>query len=532
MLRLLVIAIAWLGVAHAVPAAADFYVDELPDLTPGSRFPTMHAGLLNVTGGKLFFWHVSANYQRTDSRKRMLWLNGGPGCSSMDGALLELGPFGFNAEGGLVENEGSWTENIDLLFLDQPLGTGYSVSDGALDGSLEIAAEKVAEFFEEYFKVFPEQQRDHWYLAGESFAGQYLPHVWKVVRNIMQVKGVFIGGPWIDPPHQYLSYANFLKQKNLVAKENWPKLDELQKACIDALQETKELVVSACEDISSFALRMYGGSKQCFNVYDYDKISPYDLCGMEWPETLPLMKKYLSRPEVRKALHVPVSSETWEECKGSVHRAMKANNDETGIKLLPEMLEETPVLLATGEKDYICNYDGVELALDNLKWGNSTTFGFHDDEQPEILSLEGRTIGVLKQARGLSFLNVANGTHMLPIGLPTEMRLVAEYFVQKALDKEEILPIKDPSGNTEEVAAAVRRAYRRASLLALIVVGIVAIVIFVACWRSSNGFSLLAMARGFMHSSLKRPKFTSNRYVRLSDLRRPEVIIEEEDEEN
>lgn len=513
----------------ALPAAADFFVDTLPDLAPGYQVPTMHAGLLNVTGGDLFFWHVGATYQPSAVRKRILWLNGGPGCSSMDGALLELGPFRFDPDGSLVENEGTWTKNIDVLFLDQPIGTGYSVSDGQLDKSLDSAATKVAEFFEEYLTVFPEQRRDHWYIAGESFAGQYIPHIWNTVRDILEVRGIFIGGPWFDPPHQYLSYANFLKEKSLVIKENWHLLDEMQKDCMTALTEAEESPVPECESITDFALRNYG-SKQCFNVYDYPETSPYNSCGQEWPDEVPLMIKYLSRPEVREALHVPRSSENWEECDPGVHKAMRVQIQKSGIKLLPEVLKEIPVLLATGDLDYICNYDGVKLALDNLKWGNRSDAGFDDSEQPEMLTLKGRDIGIMRHGRGLSFLNVANGTHMLPIGLPTEMRLLIENFVGIDAENEKLSPIGEQPGNSEDVAAAVRRAYRRASFVALIVVAVVAFIIFVVWWRSSNGLTLLAIARSFMHSNLKRPKFSRDRYVRLTDLARPEVIIEEEEE--
>src|SRR6186713_2437611 len=75
--------------------------------------------------GNLFFWHYQnrhiANRQRT-----VIWLNGGPGCSSEDGVLMEIGPYRLNENKTLRYNDGSWHEFANLLFVDNPVGTGFS----------------------------------------------------------------------------------------------------------------------------------------------------------------------------------------------------------------------------------------------------------------------------------------------------------------------------------------------------------------------------------------------------------------------
>ena len=79
----------------------------------------------------MFFWHYQnrhiANKQRT-----VIWLNGGPGCSSEDGALMEIGPYRVKsgAPPKLEYNQGSWDEFANLMFVDNPVGTGYSFVDG------------------------------------------------------------------------------------------------------------------------------------------------------------------------------------------------------------------------------------------------------------------------------------------------------------------------------------------------------------------------------------------------------------------
>lgn len=89
----------------------------------------------------------------------MIWLNGGPGCSSLDGALMEIGPYKLKDSENLVYQPDSWNEFANLLFVDNPVGTGFSYvdSDSFLHELPEMAAHFVI-FLERYFALFPEQE--------------------------------------------------------------------------------------------------------------------------------------------------------------------------------------------------------------------------------------------------------------------------------------------------------------------------------------------------------------------------------------
>ena len=110
--------------------------------------------------GNLFFWHFQnrhiANRQRT-----VIWLNGGPGCSSMDGALMEVGPYRVLENQTLEYNEGSWDEFANMLFVDQPVGTGFSYvnTDSYVHELGEMSAQFVT-FLEKFFELFPEYEKD------------------------------------------------------------------------------------------------------------------------------------------------------------------------------------------------------------------------------------------------------------------------------------------------------------------------------------------------------------------------------------
>lgn len=110
--------------------------------------------------GNLFFWHFQnkhiANRQRT-----VIWVNGGPGCSSEDGALMEIGPYRVKDKDTLALNNGSWNEFANLLFVDNPVGTGFSYVDtDSYIHELDTMAEQFVQFLEEFFKIFPEYDQD------------------------------------------------------------------------------------------------------------------------------------------------------------------------------------------------------------------------------------------------------------------------------------------------------------------------------------------------------------------------------------
>lgn len=110
--------------------------------------------------GEMFFWHVRQKHL-ADRQRTIIWLNGGPGCSSMDGLFLEIGPFRFQDDKTLVENDGSWHEFANILFLDQPLGTGFSFVDGDhYIHELDQMAEHVMQFLDRFLELFPEYARD------------------------------------------------------------------------------------------------------------------------------------------------------------------------------------------------------------------------------------------------------------------------------------------------------------------------------------------------------------------------------------
>lgn len=156
------LAVLWRPSLAALPkTAADYYVQFLP----GAPEPLlrMYAGHIEITPkhhGNMFFW-LFKNRHIANRQRLVIWFNGGPGCSSMDGALMEIGPYRVNEDGTLRLNDGSWDEFANILFVDNPVGTGFSYVDGdSYVSDLEEMSKQMSLFLQEWFHIFPEHAHD------------------------------------------------------------------------------------------------------------------------------------------------------------------------------------------------------------------------------------------------------------------------------------------------------------------------------------------------------------------------------------
>jgi vitellogenic carboxypeptidase-like protein len=158
-----------------------------------------------------FFWFSRAVKETTDT-PILLWLQGGPGASSMFGMFTEIGPFNIGDEKGTIEQRKvSWNQDYHLLFLDNPVGTGFSFTgseDGYATNQTQVGHELVSAL-SQFFTVYPSLRSNDFYVTGESYAGKWVPtcayaiHEYnKNAQNKINLKGISIGDGAMDPPSQ------------------------------------------------------------------------------------------------------------------------------------------------------------------------------------------------------------------------------------------------------------------------------------------------------------------------------------------
>lgn len=498
--------------AYSLLTAVDYYVS--PELIPGlssveddELIPEMYAGHIPFNGDRdgeeisYFFWKFCHPRQYSDSL--VFWFNGGPGCSSMDGALLESGPFRISDDGSAYLNEGSWHNRADIVYVDQPVGTGFSISNMDsinYEKDLETVTEHFMRFLDSYFQSFPDDLDKDLILAGESYAGQFIPffanaiikHNAALDENYVKynLKALLIGNGWLDPSTQSLSYLPFAVEKGLIDKEN-PNFSSLAKAheeCQNAINTKvpgpeKEFAHPECDKLLPLLLKYTKDDSSktdedqvCLNVYDYTLRDSYPSCGMNWPEGLRNIPDFFSKPGVLEGLHIdPEKVPKWHECDAKVQRMLTNPNSEPSISLLPSILESgLDVLFYNGEHDLICNNKGVLDTIANMEWGGQKGFGelrqvyewYHLDSQ----TYDEQLAGYVEHDRNLTFINVYNASHMVPSDKSLISRGVLDIYLNNVLlevkdgenlllsaddlddlaDEEEDGGDKEPSGEEEE----------------------------------------------------------------------------------
>ncbi|CAI0452809.1 unnamed protein product [Linum tenue] len=81
--------------------------------------------LPNTKGAKMFYFFFESRVNKTDAPV-VIWLTGGPGCGSEVALFFENGPFKLNNDLSLEWNDYGWDMASNILFVDQPTGTGFS----------------------------------------------------------------------------------------------------------------------------------------------------------------------------------------------------------------------------------------------------------------------------------------------------------------------------------------------------------------------------------------------------------------------
>ena len=158
----------------------------------------------------------------------MLWLNGGPGCSSLLGLLSEIGPVVTDAFTSVFKvNEYSWNLNANVIYFEQPAGTGFSKSanlsqwweDSKTATGLHAA-------MKDFFKTFPQYNDNDFYITGESYAGVMIPNlameIIKDKTNTIKLKGVLVGNGITDFEVDYdRALVEYAYWHGLISKETW-----------------------------------------------------------------------------------------------------------------------------------------------------------------------------------------------------------------------------------------------------------------------------------------------------------------------
>ncbi|KAM5588329.1 hypothetical protein ABKV19_006659 [Rosa sericea] len=288
---------------------------------------------VNETNGRaLFYWFYEAA-TNPDLKPLVLWLNGGeagPGCSSVGyGATQEIGPFIVETDGhGLRFNNYSWNKEANMLFLESPVGVGFSYSNTTTDydnlGDAFTANDAYA-FLHKWFLKFPSYRTRTFYIAGESYAGKYVPELAELINDKntdpslhIDLKGVLLGNPETSDAEDWRGMVDYAWSHAVISDETHKVIREncdfdgdtwSNKICAQAVDE----VLKQYKEIDIYSLytsvcigdtaSSNDGSMQVMMMKHTSTMMPRIMGGYD-PCLDDYSRKFYNRADVQKALHV------------------------------------------------------------------------------------------------------------------------------------------------------------------------------------------------------------------------------------
>uniref|UniRef100_M4CE13 Carboxypeptidase n=1 Tax=Brassica campestris TaxID=3711 RepID=M4CE13_BRACM len=375
-----------------------------------------HAGyysLPNAKSSRLFYFFFESRNNITDPV--VIWLSGGPGCSSSFGLLAENGPFTLNEDLSLSRNEYSWNQVSNIIYVDQPVGTGFSsVSDtDVLRHDETGVSNDLYNFLQVFFKEHPQLVRNDFYITGESYAGHYIPALASRIHTgnknnegiPIKLKGIAIGNGLTNPEIQYGAYGDYALEMKLISQSDHESLNQVYVNCQGSIRECNIDGGLACA--SAYHV--------CFQILDYIKsenkdMNPYDArkkCGELMCDVNSNLEKFLNQENVRKALGV--GDNVFVSCNATVYVAMIEDwmiNLEVKI---PTLIEDgISLLVYAGEYDLVCNWlVGNSRWVEQMNWSGQKEFGA---AKTVPFMVDGKEAGVMKNHGPLIFLKV-HDTH-------------------------------------------------------------------------------------------------------------------------
>ena len=392
----------------------------------------------------LGFWFFEARNSPTTA-PIATWFNGGPGCSSMIGLFQENGPCHFvNGASTPSLNPYSWNTYANMLYVDQPIGVGFSYGTDSVTSTV-TAAPYVWTLLQAFFAQFPQYESRDFGLFTESYGGHYGPefaYYFEQQNNAIaggSVKGekinlvaLGINNGWYDPIIQYKAYIDYSYNntyKRIISQsQHTSYMNSYTSSCVPALQKctstTSTSQNSACESADTTCYNDIEGpisGAANFDVYDVREPSndPYP------PETY---ATYLQSSSVTKAIG---AQSTYQECPNAPYNKFANTGDDSRsfLSTLSTVVQSgIAVILWAGDADWICNYEGGFNVVNSISWGSQSQFV---NTPLKSYTVNGNSSGLYKNVGNLNWLQVYQAGHEVPYYQPQTALQVFTQIMKK-----------------------------------------------------------------------------------------------------
>ncbi|KAL5658507.1 hypothetical protein ACJX0J_031670, partial [Zea mays] len=348
----------------------------LPGQPDGGVDFDQYSGYVTVDekNGRALFYYLAEAPRGAASKPLLLWLNGGPGCSSFGiGAMQELGPFRVNSDNKtLSRNKNAWNNVANVIFLESPAGVGFSYSNTSSDYDLsgdQRAADDAYLFLVNWLERFPEYKSRPFYISGESYAGHYVPELAAtiLIQNsyddaktaIINLRGILVGNPLLDWRMNFKGQVDYYWSHGLMSDEVFA---NITRHCDD----DSDSDVGACDGAVQ---AVDAGQLDYYNIYapvcvDAANGGSYYPTSAQLPDpcSYHYTYSYLNDPAVQVALHARPT--TWSGCANLNWTDSPASMVPTISWLVENKL---PVWIFSGDFDTVCPLPATRYSIRDLK---------------------------------------------------------------------------------------------------------------------------------------------------------------------
>eukprot|EP00297_Palpitomonas_bilix_P008069 CAMPEP_0113880674 /NCGR_PEP_ID=MMETSP0780_2-20120614/7922_1 /TAXON_ID=652834 /ORGANISM="Palpitomonas bilix" /LENGTH=473 /DNA_ID=CAMNT_0000867387 /DNA_START=186 /DNA_END=1607 /DNA_ORIENTATION=+ /assembly_acc=CAM_ASM_000599 len=369
----------------------------------------------------MFFWFFPSADGNKDAPV-LLWLQGGPGGSSLFGLFVENGPLGVNKELKLTDRAVNWNSKYHVLYIDNPVGTGFSFTDSD-EGYAKYETDVARDLYSaltQFFFVFSEYQGNDFYVTGESYAGHYVPAIsYKIHEEnqkgpgvFINLKGLGIGDGWCDPETMVPQYADIMFNMGLADENEAEFIRTGSEEIVGAMQTGDYLKAFHLWDA------LVNGDQTGFPPY-FTNITGssnyFNILRSDSPPEFVYYGQYLELAETRKNIHVGNityggGDKVEKMIEDDVMRSMKP--------LFPTLLANYKVLIYSGQLDVIIGATLSEAFLKSLEWDGRDKYLAAQKQVWKINPKDVEVAGFVREAGPLTQAIVRGAGHLVPYDQP------------------------------------------------------------------------------------------------------------------
>ncbi|KAI9193810.1 hypothetical protein LWI28_000366 [Acer negundo] len=409
-------------------------ISALPGQPSGINFD-QYAGYVTVDpkAGRALFYYFVESPQNSSTNPLVLWLNGGPGCSSFGyGAMTELGPFRVNSDGKtLFQNPYAWNNVANVIFLESPAGVGFSYSntssdyDGPGDKSTAIDAYT---FLVNWLERFPHYKGRDFFITGESYAGHYVPQLADTVlfnnkltnQTVINLKGIAIGNGVLNDYTDALGFVDYIWTHALISDQSYKGIGTYCDFVngTDSEQCDKFLEQSFIEigDIDRYNIY----APLCHTDNADNKASSTASVDTFDPCSDLYVKSYLNNAEVQTALHANLIK--WNGCRGFNW----TDSPTTVLPIIKNLIaNDINVWIYSGDIDAAVPVTSSRYSISSLNLQIKTPW------YPWYTNNE--VGGYAVEYKGVTFVTVRGAGHLVPSYQPERALHMISSFLQGTL---------------------------------------------------------------------------------------------------